>query len=171
MQTLDVVVAHLGSDVAVRIDLRLAIGAVAGIGAVLVLSPLVLVSPVVRNVVERTIDDLLPQDPADISVTNQAAFLVLAGLILGALFELVVLVLEQLRPVIVIFVGSITLTDLVAVTVVASVLYRRIRRALLNTRDAPQPIDPGLVFALSAVYGFVTLALLSVLHAVVLVSS
>lgn len=171
LEIFDVVVAHQGSDASMQVDLRLSLGAIAGMAAVMVLSPLVLVSRNVRELVHHTIVDVLPQEPSDTSIANQAVLLVLGGLILGAIFELVVLILEQIRLFALIPGGSITLTDLIAVTIITTLVYRRINRVLQNTRDGPRVLDTGLTVALSAVYGIVALALICVLHTVVLLST
>lgn len=166
LATLDVVVAHAGSNTAV--DLRLAIGALAGLGAVTVLSPLLLVSTGLGRIVELSISEVLLADSSDASLSSQAAFLLLTGVAFGVIFEYVVIVLEQLRPIVVIIGGTVTLTDLGAVMVVATLVYVCIWRIVRDRLATFHPRVAALLGVGCVAYGFTILASISLLHTMVL---
>lgn len=163
-ETIDVIVAHAGHETTVPVGLRVAIGSLAGVAAVLLLSPALLVSERLRTVTATAIGDLLGPDPAAVARSTRAAVLLAAGLVLGSIFELVVVWIERIRPVIIIIGGRITVTDLVAVVLVAGLVIWSTRRSIRSRPDAFTRGDTGRVVVVGLVYGLAVLAGISAMH-------
>lgn len=160
------VVAHAGHDASMGLDVRLALGALAGLVGVLALSPLAALSADLREAAAAAATRLLRRASVDITPSSAAAVLLGAGLLAGALFELVVVGLERVRPIVVVIGGRVTLTDLVAVAVVSGLAFWCLRRSARDSPNASVRSDSrsGLVFAVSLAYGVVVLLAVSGLH-------
>lgn len=158
------IVAHAGHETTVPVGLRVAIGALAGVGAALLLSPVLLLSKQLRTVALTALGDLVGTDPAAVARSTAAAVFLAAGLVLGALFELTVVWIERVRPIAVIIGGRITVTDLVAVGLIAGLVIWSTRRTIRARPESFTRGDTNRVVVVSIVYGFAVLAAISALH-------
>lgn len=163
-ESIAVVVAHAGHETTVPVGLRVAVGALAGLIAVLLCSPALLVSRRLREVTVAALGDLEGSDPAAVARSTIAAVLLGLGLALGALFEMVVVWIEQFRPVSIVIGGRVTATDLVAVGLVAGIVIWATSPSIRSRPDVFDRGDVGRVVVVSIAYGLAVLAVISVLH-------
>ncbi len=158
------VVIHLGHDTGVSMNLRLAVGALAGLMTTVLLLPVLVISEEVRELIAVTANDILQQDPEYATTSSQLAIWLGTGLVLGVVFEGLVLTMEAVRPLVVIFADLVTLVDILAVIGVATLLTWRTRRAI-NATPSPDPQRSiRIATAVSLLYGLVLLAAISALH-------
>lgn len=160
------VVAHAGHESGTPVGPRLAIGALAGLVALAGLGALLWWSTRLQDAFVAAAGDVLGTDPAGLTRSARIAALLAAGLIMGTVFELVVLWLERVRPVMIIIGGQVTATDLLAVAVVAAILAVPTRGAIrrrpgrFGDGDVPRAVGACLG------YGLLVLVVVSVLHEV-----
>lgn len=158
------IVAHAGHETGVPVGQRLAIGALAGLFAVALVSPWLVLSERLRGAAAAAVGDLLVVDAADLSRSASVAILLAGGLVLGSVFEVVVLWFERVRPVMIVVGGRVAVADLLAVVVVASLIAWPARRSIRLRPEAFTRGDAVRAAAASLAYGVILLVVVSTLH-------
>lgn len=162
LHSIEFVVLHAGHEVTIPIQLRLAVGSLAGLIAVLAIAPVFVFSNTVRHTAD-TATVLITRHPSP-SISSRIAMFLFSGLALGMVFELTTVGLERVRPVIVRIAGLISLTDLVAVTLIATVVAGGLWFAAAKSPTLDDRRMNSYAVAIGILYGFVLLSLLSALY-------
>ena len=162
MYSIEFVLLHAGHEVTVPIQLRLAVGSIAGLLAVLALAPLFAFSNQIRHAVE-TGTIIITRRPTP-SISSQVAVLLFSGLVLGIVFELTKVIIERVRPVVVLIAGLISLTDLVAVILIAVVVAGGLWLTANRSPNSDERYMMNYAVVVGILYGFVLLVLLSTLY-------
>lgn len=175
---LPTIVAHAGGGTELPVNLRLFVAALAGFAA----AALTAIALDRLEAGDRALDVVIATtmggEPGEITRLTRRLFLYSSGMVLGLLFQVVVIVSEAVAPVDLSIVGSLTLSDVTAAGVVALVCYvavahlvfPRYRRGKTSSTDAGRNALRRTWLVVSTVYGVALLVALPVLYLVVPVS-
>jgi hypothetical protein len=111
---------HIGHEVTVPLQFRLAFGAFAGLLTAIGVAPIFVFSTEIREAFNTGTVIITGQSAPDTSI--RAAVFLASGLILGLVFESTTVAIERVRPAVVLIAGMISLTELFAVFLIAIVV-------------------------------------------------
>lgn len=165
------IISHVGSATRLPVNIRLFVAALAGLGA----AALTAISVEWLDEGETTLAFLVAatvgSTPEEITPRSRSLFLYTLGLLLGMLFEGIIIGYEAIRPVIVRFVGIVSLSDIVAAVVVTLLMYATVAYLVFpryrGTDAPPLEVLRRTWLALSVTYGVALLVLVPVAYLVV----
>ncbi|MFQ3319619.1 MAG: hypothetical protein ACI80F_001690 [Natronomonas sp.] len=143
---------HIGHEVTVPLQFRLAFGAFAGLLTAIGVAPIFVFSTEIREAFNTGTVIITRQPAPDTSIC--AAVFLASGLILGLVFELATITIERVRPVVVLIPGMISLTELFAVFLIAIVISGALWVVAGKSQKTNNQNMPYFVVTIGIMYGF-----------------
>jgi hypothetical protein len=143
---------HIGHEVTVPLQFRLAFGAFAGLLTAIGVAPIFVFSNEIREAFNTGTVIITRQPAPDTSI--RAAVFLASGLILGLVFELATVAIERVRPVVVLIAGMISLTELFAGFLIAIVISGALWVAAGKSQKTNNQNTPYFAVTIGIIYGF-----------------
>lgn len=162
------VLLHVGSATSLPVNVRLFVAALAGFGAASLATVGVGWLDECETAITCLVASVTRDTPANVTPRSRNLFMYTLGMVFGMLFEGFVIGYEAMRPVIVQFVGIVSLSDVVATAAVALLMYAPVAYLVFpryrERQDLQLQATRRAWLAVSTVYGVALLAVVPVAY-------
>lgn len=162
---------HVGGTTSLPVNVRLFVAALAGFGAASLATVGVGWLDEWGTALTCLVASVTGDTPANVTPRSRNLFMYTLGMVFGMLFEGFIIGYEAMRPVIVRFVGIVSLSDVVAAAVVALLMYAPVAYLVfpryLEQQDFRPQASRRAWLAGSVVYGVALLVVVPVAYLIV----